>query len=291
MKLYIERGYCMSTAPTGYEDLTKQILKQWEDLKMDLISKNIEPLSLDNVTDQYPFFDRFDQVVEASKDLFTHTISELGPLYRGTGINENINLNDYDRMIPTPYWVRDHNRMNPPGVAYLYLGTLPKQKGKNLETEKRFILKTISSELRAQKGDFYTVCRFESQNDKNIFDLSGDSLIPKGEKDIDTYLSEKLKNVHNSQRRTQIVNRIMAAFYFNLFNIEGIFKPINTENSKIKEFEYAPFQLLASYFKTLGYAGIKYRSTVYKGGTNLVLFDVSDVRIVPDSMELLTVKD
>lgn len=34
----------MSTAPTGYEDLTKQILKQWEDLKMDLISKKYRTL-------------------------------------------------------------------------------------------------------------------------------------------------------------------------------------------------------------------------------------------------------
>ena len=83
----------------------------------------------------------------------------------------------------------------------------------------------------------------------------------------------------------------MATFYFNLFNIEEVFKPINTDKSEIKKFEYGPFQLLASYFKDLGYAGIKYRSTVHKGGTNLVLFDINDVYIVPGSMEQITFKN
>jgi hypothetical protein len=51
---------------------------------------------------------------------------------------------------------------------------------------------------------------------------------------------------------------------------EEIFKPIHTLN---KELEYAPFQLMGNYFKSLGYKGIIYKSTVSNYGKNIVVFD------------------
>lgn len=38
---------------------------------------------------------------------------------------------------------------------------------------------------------------------------------------------------------------------------------------------YAPFQMMAQYYISLGYCGIIYGSTVLKVGRNIVLFDKS----------------
>lgn len=49
-----------------------------------------------------------------------------------------------------------------------------------------------------------------------------------------------------------------------------IFVPVETED---KELMYSPFQCMAQYFLSLGYAGIIYSSTVFSEGKNVVLFD------------------
>jgi hypothetical protein len=51
---------------------------------------------------------------------------------------------------------------------------------------------------------------------------------------------------------------------------EQIFLPITTED---RELMYAPFQCMAQYFLSKGYAGIVYSSTVFPASKNLVLFD------------------
>ena len=45
------------------------------------------------------------------------------------------------------------------------------------------------------------------------------------------------------------------------------------EDTDDKELLYAPFQCVAQYFLSKGYAGIKYKSTVCTGPKDIVLFD------------------
>ena len=80
-------------------------------------------------------------------------------------------------------------------------------------------------------------------------------------------------------------SRITAVFYFNLFNNDQIFKPVHSTEPDIRAREYAPFQFLANYFKSKGYGGIKYRSTVHKEGTNVVIFNPKNVKLIETSME------
>ena len=52
---------------------------------------------------------------------------------------------------------------------------------------------------------------------------------------------------------------------------EQIFEPLDEKDNK--SLMYAPFQTMAQYYISLGYAGIIYGSTVSKTGKNIVLFD------------------
>ena len=256
--------------------LSEIMTNHWNILKDALYSGETEGLSLEEIIEKYTFFKVFEDVVDNVAPQFSIPIKDLGKIYRGVGVNEDIELNFYQRMIPHPDYVKNHNRMNPPGEAFIYLGVIPIKKGKSEEIEKKFILKTIEAELRIKRGDFYTSARFESDSDKNIFDVVGDQSLP-----IDIYeLAEILRKKSPKER-----SRITALFYFNLFNNDKIFKPVNSSENDVRAREYAPFQLLAIYFRSKGYAGIKYRSTVHKEGTNVVIFNPKNVKLIESSME------
>ena len=61
-----------------------------------------------------------------------------------------------------------------------------------------------------------------------------------------------------------------AAYTYARLLSKQIFVPVETED---KELMYSPFQCMAQYFLSLGYAGIVYSSTVFPEGKNVVLFD------------------
>ncbi|WP_017381319.1 RES family NAD+ phosphorylase [Paenisporosarcina sp. TG-14] len=255
--------------------LSKIMIEHWDTLKEALYSGETEGLSLDEIIEKYTFFKVFDDLVNNMAPQFSFPIKDLGRMYRGVGVNEDIELDFYQRMIPHPDYVENHNRMNPPGEAFIYLGVIPVKKGKSKEIEKKFILKTIEAELRVKKGDSYTSAKFESNCDKHIFDVVGDSSLP-----TDIYeLAEILR------KKPEERSKITALFYFNLFNNDQIFKPVHSTKQDVRAREYAPFQFLARYFKSKGYIGIKYRSTVHREGTNIVIFNSENVKLVESSME------
>ena len=70
-----------------------------------------------------------------------------------------------------------------------------------------------------------------------------------------------------------VINAILdwsLSTYIKLLS-EQIFLPL--EDTDNKELLYAPFQCVAQYFLSKGYAGIKYKSTVCTGAKDIVLFD------------------
>lgn len=256
--------------------LSEIMTEHWNTLKDDLYKGETNGLSLEEILEKYTFFKVFDDVVNNMAPQLSFPIKDLGKIYRGVGVNEDIELDFYSRMIPHPDFMKNHNRMNPPGEAYIYLGAIPLKKGKSVEIEKNFILKTIEAELRVKKGDFYTCAQFESHSDRTIFDVMGNLRVPR-----DIYeLAYTLENKSPKER-----SRVIALFYFNLFNSEQIFKPVHSTKQDVRAREYAPFQLLARYFENKGYAGIKYRSTVHREGTNVVIFNPDHIKLVKSSME------
>lgn len=270
----------------NYKQMFQLMLEQWEVLKKNLYSGATDGLTIEELTVKYDFLERFNQIIEGTQNISELLINSLGHLYRGVSVNKEVALDNYDRMIPIPELVKNHNRMNTPGEAFIYLGIIPNRKGRSLEVEKQFILKTLAAELRAKKGDYYTVCRFEANNEKRIFDMTGNPSIPKDEKEFYKYLDRKVNSAgSNKQERQKVIAHTVALFFFNLFNNEEIFKPVHSEDDEVRAYEYAPFQMWAKYIRSKGYAGIKYRSTVHEGGTNLVLFEVENVTLIKSSME------
>ncbi len=103
--------------------------------------------------------------------------------------------------------------------------------------------------------------------------------------------SGNFKDIPNNR---EIIERVSATFYFNLFNNDEIFKPIDQNQEDIESIrkrEYAPFQFLAKYFEKEGFSGIIYQSTVNKSGKNLVLFNSSDAKCISENPKEIEVSD
>lgn len=243
-------------------NLHEEISRHWQTLRESLEKSPICPSEIDKAIEEDNFMNFFNDFLVNTKPQFDIPLSDLGRIYRGVGINEEIALDNYSRMVPDPERVKGHNRTNPPGEAFIYLAVIPQRKSRGNKIEKNFILKTIESELRVRFGDFYTVAQFTSNSDNPIFDMSGD---PRVGLDLDKIAKKMIRKSAN-------IEKLTAQTYVMIFNNEGIFKPINSDAQEYRSREYAPFQLLAKHFQSKGYANIKYRSTMHHGGTNALIF-------------------
>lgn len=79
----------------------------------------------------------------------------------------------------------------------------------------------------------------------------------------------KKKDIINKAEFEQVFVQWSIYTYCKLLS-EEIFVPLDTED---RDLAYAPFQTMATYFLSIGYSGIIYKSTVQNGGKNIVLFD------------------
>jgi len=258
---------------------------EWQFLKDDLYKSDNRFDDVSQYIERYEFLKKFDDVFQYSKKFLEIPLCDIKRMYRG--VPKKVDLKNYGRMVPNAEFSNRHNRMNPPGRVFIYLGVMPTQKGNSEDIEKNFIINTIAKELRAVKGQDLTICRFESNTQKKIIDLTGDSTLPLIESEVDKLIDKKIKSlarVRSGKVKVEpYVHEILTKLYINIFNNDNIFKPIEIDEERA--YEYAPFQLIASYIEQNGYAGIKYRSTVDRKGTNLVLFNTEDVTLIPETME------
>jgi len=181
-----------------------------------------------------------------------------------------------------------------PREAFIYLGMLGENKGRDKKTVKNFIIKTLIKEVRATRGSVATICEFQVSNigkSKIVLDFRGDSSIPKADLSLNIYMEKEIAKSRGEETTEQVVKRVLSRVYFNMLASDQIFKPVITDDQDVKKYEYAPFHTLANYVKEKGYAGIIFNSTVHKNGTNLVLFDTDDVSIIFDSMEHVQASD
>lgn len=187
-----------------------------------------------------------------------------------------------ERFLPKYEFIKEDNRFSPKGVEYLYLAC----KRTNDKSDGEYnIPKTIAlREIRPLKGQRVAICKFnistlnQFNQVYNVIDLtladqwSLDEIVEIFDVKISKLLyGPKGSNSNRKKCRKQLINDMCLLLYMKLLSSE-IFKPV--EGAK-KEAEYAPFHCLAEYFKSLGFDGIIYSSTVYEGveGKNLVLFN------------------
>ena len=71
---------------------------------------------------------------------------------------------------------------------------------------------------------------------------------------------------------------------------EGILPIIGSHFSAVAlgdAIEYLPMQYLAERIKTSGYAGVRYNSSLCKGGINIVFFDVNSCRVISSALHVI----
>ena len=131
--------------------------------------------------------------------------------------------------------ISKEGRLNPKGISYLYLSS---------------DYKTSIAEVRPRVGSPVSVGKFKIVRDQNVLDTT------------------ILLNLHNGPKCKNLQRS----------EIDHIWESINDEFSYPMAYyednlQYVPTQYLAELFKYTGFDGIKYKSSVRKGGYNLLLFN------------------
>ncbi|MGC3788723.1 RES family NAD+ phosphorylase [Priestia aryabhattai] len=262
------------------------MVEQWSQVKEALHSGKVDAMDTEKLISDYMFFKQFDDMFRQAVQHFEIPLETIQPMYRGA--NGKVDLDNYERMIPKLEFAKGHNRMNPPNTAFIYLGVLGENRGRTKDVVKKHITKTLLQEIRASRDSMATICEFQVSDKgkgKKIVSVCGDDSIPLSERQIVAHIRNQISKNRNKESIEQVISRVLTSVYFNIFSSDKIFKPVETDQQEVKKYEYSPFHALASYILKQGYAGIQFKSTVHRSGTNLVLFETDDVSAVENSME------
>ena len=133
-------------------------------------------------------------------------------------------------------------RANPEGIRCLYLADS---------------IKTALHETRAGLHDLATVGTFELTKEIDVVDLSSiDKLSPFNFYNMDILAA-------NLEHLNKIGNEIS--------------RPLRKHDSRL---DYLPTQYICDYIKSIGFDGIRYKSTMSTGGVNVVVFDETKLSCV-----------
>ena len=239
----------------GYLGGQEAIIRTWNELKNRLKSENIRIDCLNDIPN-IPFLGVLDRALsyEFIRDRVNVNItpfSKSKKFYRAAIITPNESV-DIARFIPNAAFMSSGNRFSPIGVEWLYMG---------FDRSEYYAKKCCFAEVRANDTSNVKYCKFTYSLEKN--DLLIDLTIS------DKKSLDEICHVLRKKPFEKYAQIFVVELYMKLLS-EEIFKPIYTSN---KELEYAPFQLMGNYFKSLGYKGIIYKSTVSKYGKNVVVFN------------------
>jgi len=136
-------------------------------------------------------------------------------------------------------------RVNPPGISCLYAANS---------------VNTAISEIQPSIGQTVSVGKIKTLKDLNIFDFRFSKIF----KDSD-FLDQSVVEI----KKQKGISIGKIAIFFNVLS-ELFSRPAmgNADN-------YYATQYLGEYIKELGFDGIRYKSSLKKGGLNIVLFDTS----------------
>lgn len=260
------------------------IKNTWNEFRVALANKTFRYNEVD-VALTTTFLKVFDDLVtncSVSMERSLNIFQTEGYLVRGTKL-KTLEPVSYNRFLPKAEFINEDNRFSPVGVEWLYLAWA---------IDKNLAEKCTINECRALKGNRFGICSFEinsANKDEKIIDLTlADEMTYEN---INTQLENSgkgylLRRYEQSMKVGRAVaftenekNDIKAEIsiwvlhtYLKLLS-EQIFTPLTDTDDK--ELMYAPFQCIAQYFLSKGYAGIKYKSSVCTGAKDIVLFDKS----------------
>lgn len=212
-----------------------------------------------------------------------HIIKNVGDIHFSMGRGSILSETEeavYDRFLPKAEFIKSPNRFSPKGVEWLYLALEDTVKATDI----------AKNETRVSSGNRFGFCYFEfaeNATNEKIVDLTiaedysyeniNDALEAYGQEVLKKEIEKALLsgkrppkgNIANKEEFKKVFLQWSIKTYCKLLS-EEIFVPIDTDD---KDWIYAPFQTLAQYFLSMGFCGIIFKSTVCKGGKNLVLFD------------------
>ncbi len=259
------------------------IRRTWSEFRASLARKEFQYDDTDAAL-KCTFLKVFDDLHSHIRDKMAIQFSELEAkvLLRGAKLRTGENP-DYNRMLPNAKYIKEDNRFSPPGIEWLYFAV-----GDNVDEA----MECSRAECRIKAGDRFGSCQFEiDSNARNymIADLTvadtistreiNDALEKAGQKYKDKTMRRSLTvgiPVPASPGDVEKMKIEIGLWTFRTYmkTLSGqIFLPLDDADDK--SLIYAPFQCLAQYFISKGYAGIVYKSTLSAKGKNLVLFDKS----------------
>lgn len=213
------------------------------------------------------------QIMEYSK-LFTVYPQDISKLFRGVCENDPSKI-CVERFIPQKEYINPEKpcRMNGTDRLYNYF-TID-----YLDCTGKDLILTSAHELRLQPSDsfwgaFFTIPA--ELGEMRIIDLRTRAKIPTDDKQFQRFL--KLKATHGirfGKVDQQEVEYWIIQAVFSIWEKSRMFAPVDKTNPETLWHQYRPFHVLCDFFQRNGFGGIIYRSTVYRKGICLCLFDVS----------------
>lgn len=264
----------------GRESCIQVYKEVWEDFRQRLSTGEYTYEQLENAK-RHNFLKTLDDALSYEENMSTIEVNfsnlRLNYIFcRATKLKDEENSDNIhlSRFLPMSEYIKDDNRFSPKGVEYLYLGCkfgISPSSRKYVDIEK-----VCLKEIRSEKGDTVGICNFEiplflhgkhiRDTNYKVIDLSPwDSYSFEDiEKEFNN-LDDKLNDFKSN------VNKLVFKLYMKILSSE-LFKEVeNVDNEK----KYAPFHCLSYYFKSLGFQGIIYKSTLHDHNDvkNIVLFD------------------
>lgn len=235
-----------------YNDEIKQVLVDWDKFK-----NEVKTIRRFTIFDRYLDENGWDALLTNNDLIYDLDSSVL--LYRARIHDKLVNEAYAQKDILPQFPNYFEGRAHPIGIKCIYLS---KERD------------TTLYETRVSKLDNVTIAEFRLKNKKRIFDLASS---------IGCFLnlssSENERDISTILKRNLLLNKIS----------EELSKPIHRHDSPI---EYIPTQIICEYISYLNNVdGIQYSSSMNGKGTNIVLFNFSDIEMEMQNAALFNVKD
>ena len=198
-----------------------------------------------------------ERILEPGKGLMRAQVAHgLRPIYQTLDDGEDIHIDDVEcsaarsRMVPLRDRASD-GRVNPRGIPCLYMATNDA---------------TAISEVRPAIGAYVTVAVMKCLRELKLIDCS--------------VLSNKNFFYFKEPERPKIEEAVWS-------DIDKAFSaPVDRSDDAA---EYAPTQILAELFRSLGYSGVAYKSAFGEDGYNVAIFNIDDFEV--GRCQLFKIKD
>lgn len=246
--------------------------EQWNKICL-YLNDHHDPLpKFEDLIDDEQFINTINQILEY-KDTFTVFSDSIPQYFRGVRENNPTKITE-SRFIPDWQYVdeKNPNRMNGSDRLYNYF-TVSRGLCRGDE-----LFYTSAHELRLNKDDDFYGCYFnipDSFGKLKFIDLMTIEKIPKNDDRLARFLKRKFFSESLAELQEDTAAKWSIQLCFSIWENSIMFAPVDKQSKTELCEQYRPFHVMCDFFERNGFDGIIYRSTVYKKGACLALFDIN----------------